>query len=51
MLDESIKIITEMLIKQDLKDKKENYVETITFSKVKFYSFCIKLLKIIKKCL
>ena len=51
MIDVAIEKITEMLIEQDFKDKKNKSIEMITLKKVDFYKFSIKLLKLIKKCL
>ncbi len=51
MIDEAIEEITKMLIKQDIKDKQQKNIETITITKVGLYKFSIKLLKVIKKCL
>lgn len=46
MIDFSIEKLTELLIKQDLKDKKENKKELI--SKSQAYKDIIKLLKEVK---
>lgn len=50
-IDEAIKEITKYLIKQDVKDKQNDNIETITIKKVDFYRFNIKLLKLLKKYL
>lgn len=51
MIDIAIEEITKMLIKQDIKDKQQKNIETITITKVSLYKFSIKLLKMIKKSL
>lgn len=51
IIDETISIITKMLIKQDVKDKQRGEKEIIKITKVDLYKFSIKLLKVIKKCL
>ena len=48
MLDIAIEELTELLIKQDFKDKKENNTEIITIKKIDLIKVSIKLLKIIK---
>ena len=48
MLDIAIEELTELLIKQDFKDKKENNTEIITIKKTDLIKVSIKLLKIIK---
>lgn len=50
-IDEAIQEITKFLIKQDVKDKKQNDKEIISMAKVDFYRFNIKLLKLLKKYL
>lgn len=49
MLDDAIEILTKLLIKTDLNDRKTNHKEMVTMTKVELYQFCIKLLKEIQK--
>lgn len=51
MIDEAIEEITKMLIEQDIKEKNSNSVEIIKMKKIDLYKHCIKLLKVVKKCL
>lgn len=48
MLNEAIEELTKMLIKQDLKDKKDG-VELVSIPKIKIIKENIKLLKLLQK--
>ena len=49
MTDESIELLTKMLIEENFKNKKENKVGYAKITKVDLYRFCIDLLNLIKK--
>ena len=49
MLDETIEVLTELMIKEDFKNKKENKVTFIHIKKIDLYRFCIKLIKLIQR--
>ena len=48
MIDNAIEKITELIIKQDFKDRKNKSKEMIVMSRVDLMRFCIKLLKMLK---
>lgn len=50
LLDETIDLLTKMLIEEDFKNKKEKKKQFITISKIDLYKICIDLLKLIQKC-
>ena len=49
MLDDSIEILTRLMLKDVYNDKKSNCNEKIIMSKADLYKFCIKLIKLIKQ--
>lgn len=48
MLDETIELLTEQMLKDTFKAKAENKQQLITMNKVDLYRFCIKLVKLIR---
>ena len=50
ILEETIDLLTKMLIEEDFKSKKEKKKTYITISKIELYRICIDLLKLIQKC-
>ena len=50
-IDDAIEEMTTLLIKQDVKDKRQNKKETVLLTKVDLYKLNIKMLKLIKKYL
>lgn len=49
MLEEAINKLTELLIKQDFKDKQQGYEEKIIITKKEIIKHSIRLLKALKK--
>lgn len=49
MIEDAIEILTKMMIEDRFKDEKGNRVTKCTLTKTELYTFCIKLLKIVKK--
>jgi len=50
LLDDSIQIITKMLIEEDFKIKNKNIEQKqFIINPIQLYKFCIKLLKILKR--
>ncbi len=49
MLDDAIDLLTEQMIKDTFEDKKNNKEVIYHLTKADLYSFCIKLIKTIKK--
>lgn len=49
MLNDAIEILTKQMLKDTYQDKKCNKDTKIVMTKVEFYNFCIKLIKVIKE--
>lgn len=49
MLDDTIEILTRLMLKDVYNDKKNNCNKKIVMNKADLYKFCIKLVKIIKQ--
>lgn len=49
MLEDVIEILTKQMLKETFEDKKNNTNTKIVMTKVEFYNFCIKLIKVIKE--
>ncbi len=49
MLDEVIEILTKQMLKDTYQDIKYSKDTKIVMTKVEFYNFCIKLIKVIKE--
>lgn len=49
MLEDVIEILTKQMIEDAFKDNKKNIVEQAVITKTDLYSFCIKLMKLLKE--
>ena len=49
MLEDAIEILTKQMIEDAFKDNKNNLVEKAVITKTDLYSFCIKLMKLLKE--
>ena len=48
-LEDTIELLTNQMLEDVFKDKKENKQELITMSKADLYKFCIRLVKLIQQ--
>ena len=49
ILEDTIELLTNQMLEDVFKDKKENKQELITMSKADLYKFCIRLVKLIQQ--